>query len=119
MNKATQRGLIELLKQASEPEELSSYCKKKLTTAALRAIKAAYDTRIAEAEDPESNVLTQEDVAFLFTDGKPKTVFKAPSKKALQKVIPEQLWGDQKAASEYLVKAMEELKRYKEKYGEL
>ncbi len=119
MNKATQRGLIELLKQASAPEELSSYCKKKLTTAALRTIKAAYDTRIAEAEAPESNVLTQEDVAFLFADSEPKTVFKAPTKKTLQKVIPEQLWGDQKAASEYLVKAMEELKRYKEKYGEL
>ncbi len=119
MNKATQHGLIDMLRQASGQEELSSYCKKKLTTAALRAIKAAYDTRIAEAEDPESNVLTQEDVAFLFADTKPKTVFKAPSKKALQAVIPEQLWGDQKAASEYLVKAMEELKRYKEKYGEL
>ena len=119
MNKATQRGLIDMLRQASEPEELSSYCKKKLTTAALRALKEAYDTRIAVAEDPESNVLTREDVAFLFADAKPKTVFKAPTKKALQKVIPEQLWGDQKAASEYLVKAMEELKRYKEKYGEL
>lgn len=121
MNKATQRALIEALKQASEQEgwQLSSYCKKKLTTAALRALKAAYDTRIAAAEDAQSNVLTEDDTAFLFTDAKPKTVFKAPTKQALQQVIPEQLWGDQKAASDYLVNAMEELKRYKEKYGEL
>ena len=119
MNKATQRGFIEMLKQASGQEELSSYCKKKLTTAALRALKAAYDTRIAAAEDAQSNVLTEDDTAFLFTDAKPKTVFKAPTKQALQRVIPEQLWGDQKAASDYLVNAMEELKRYKEKYGEL
>lgn len=121
MNKATQRGLMEKLKQASEQEgwQLASYCKKKLTTAALRALKAAYDTRIAAAEDAQSNVLTEDDTAFLFTDAKPKTVFKAPTKQALQRVIPEQLWGDQKAASDYLVNAMEELKRYKEKYGEL
>ena len=121
MNKATQRALIETLKQASEQEgwQLASYCKKKLTTAALRALKAAYDTRIAAAEDAQSNVLTEDDTAFLFTDAKPKTVFKAPTKQALQRVIPEQLWGDQKAASDYLVNAMEELKRYKEKYGEL
>ena len=119
MNKATQRGLIEMLKQASGQEELSSYCKKKLTTAALRALKTAYDTRIAAAEDAQSNVLTEDDTAFLFTDAKPKTVFKAPTKQALQRVIPEQLWGDQKAASDYLVNAMEQLKRYKEKYGEL
>ena len=119
MNKATQRGFIEMLKQASGQEELSSYCKKKLTTAALRALKVAYDTRIAAAEDAQSNVLTEDDTAFLFTDAKPKTVFKAPTKQALQRVIPEQLWGDQKAASDYLVNAMEELKRYKEKYGEL
>lgn len=121
MNKATQRALIETLKQASEQEgwQLASYCKKKLTTAALRALKAAYDTRIAAAEDAQSNVLTEDDTAFLFADAKPKTVFKAPTKQALQRVIPEQLWGDQKAASDYLVNAMEELKRYKEKYGEL
>lgn len=121
MNKATQRALIETLKQASEQGgwQLASYCKKKLTTAALRALKAAYDTRIAAAEDAQSNVLTEDDTAFLFTDAKPKTVFKAPTKQALQRVIPEQLWGDQKAASDYLVNAMEELKRYKEKYGEL
>lgn len=121
MNKATQRALIEKLKQASEQEgwQLASYCKKKLTTAALRALKAAYDTRIAAAEDAQSNVLTEDDTAFLFADAKPKTVFKAPTKQALQRVIPEQLWGDQKAASDYLVNAMEELKRYKEKYGEL
>lgn len=121
MNKATQRALIETLKQASEQEgwQLASYCKKKLTTAALRALKAAYDIRIAAAEDAQSNVLTEDDTAFLFTDAKPKTVFKAPTKQALQRVIPEQLWGDQKAASDYLVNAMEELKRYKEKYGEL
>lgn len=119
MNKATQRALMEKLKQASEQEELSSYCKKKLTTAALRALKAAYDMRIAAAEDAQSNVLTEDDTAFLFTDAKPKTVFKAPTKQALQRVIPEQLWGDQKAASDYLVNAMEELKRYKERYGEL
>lgn len=121
MNKATQRALIEKLKQASEQEgwQLASYCKKKLTTAALRALKAAYDTRITAAEDAQSNVLTEDDTAFLFTDAKPKTVFKAPTKQALQRVIPEQLWGDQKAASEYLVNAMEQLKRYKEKYGEL
>lgn len=121
MNKATQRALIETLKQASEQEgwQLASYCKKKLTTAALRTLKAAYDTRIAAAEDAQSNVLTEDDTAFLFTDAKPKTVFKAPTKQALQRVIPEQLWGDQKAASDYLVNAMEELKRYKEKYGEL
>lgn len=121
MNKATQRALIEKLKQASEQEgwQLASYCKKKLTTAALRALKAAYDTRIAAAEDAQSNVLTEDDTAFLFADAKPKTVFKAPTKQALQRVIPEQLWGDQKAASDYLVNAMEELKRYKERYGEL
>lgn len=121
MNKATQRALIEKLKQASEQEgwQLASYCKKKLTTAALRALKAAYDTRIAAAKDAQSNVLTEDDTAFLFADAKPKTVFKAPTKQALQRVIPEQLWGDQKAASDYLVNAMEELKRYKEKYGEL
>lgn len=121
MNKATQRALIEALKQASEQEgwQLASYCKKKLTTAALRALKAAYDIRIAAAEDTQSNVLTEDDTAFLFTDAKPKTVFKAPTKQALQRVIPEQLWGDQKAASDYLVNAMEELKRYKERYGEL
>lgn len=121
MNKATQLALIEKLKQASEQEgwQLASYCKKKLTTAALRALKAAYDTRIAAAEDAQSNVLTEDDTAFLFADAKPKTVFKAPTKQALQRVIPEQLWGDQKAASDYLVNAMEELKRYKEKYGEL
>ena len=119
MNKETQRALMEKLKQASGQEELSSYCKKKLTTAALRALKAAYDTRIAAAEDAQSNVLTEDDTAFLFTDAKPKTVFKAPTKQALQRVIPEQLWGDQKAASDYLVNAMEQLKRYKEKYGEL
>lgn len=121
MNKATQRALIETLKQASEQEgwQLASYCKKKLTTAALRALKAAYDIRIAAAEDAQSNVLTEDDTAFLFTDAKPKTVFKAPTKQALQRVIPEQLWGDQKAASDYLVNAMEELKRYKERYGEL
>lgn len=121
MNKATQRALIEKLKQASEQEgwQLASYCKKKLTTAALRALKAAYDTRITAAEDAQSNVLTEDDTAFLFADAKPKTVFKAPTKQALQRVIPEQLWGDQKAASDYLVNAMEELKRYKEKYGEL
>lgn len=121
MNKATQRALIETLKQASEQEgwQLSSYCKKKLTTAALRALKAAYDIRIAAAEDAQSNMLTEDDTAFLFTDAKPKTVFKAPTKQALQRVIPEQLWGDQKAASDYLVNAMEELKRYKERYGEL
>ena len=121
MNKETQRALIEKLKQASEQEgwQLSSYCRKKLTTAALRALKAAYDIRIAAAEDAQSNVLTEDDTAFLFTDAKPKTVFKAPTKQALQRVIPEQLWGDQKAASDYLVNAMEELKRYKEKYGEL
>lgn len=121
MNKETQRALMEKLKQASEQEgwQLASYCKKKLTTAALRALKAAYDTRIAAAEDAQSNVLTEDDTAFLFTDAKPKTVFKAPTKQALQRVIPEQLWGDQKAASDYLVNAMEELKRYKEKYGEL
>lgn len=119
MNKETQRALMEKLKQASGQEELSSYCKKKLTTAALRALKAAYDTRIAAAEDAQSNVLTEDDTAFLFTGAKPKTVFKAPTKQTLQRVIPEQLWGDQKAASDYLVNAMEELKRYKEKYGEL
>lgn len=121
MNKATQRALIEKLKQASEQEgwQLASYCKKKLTTAALRALKAAYDTRITAAEDAQSNVLTEDDTAFLFADAKPKTVFKAPTKQALQRVIPEQLWGDQKAASDYLVNAMEELKRYKERYGEL
>lgn len=121
MNKATQRALIETLKQASEQEgwQLSSYCKKKLTTAALRALKAAYDIRIAAAQDAQSNVLTEDDTAFLFADAKPKTVFKAPTKQALQRVIPEQLWGDQKAASDYLVNAMEELKRYKERYGEL
>lgn len=121
MNKATQRALIETLKQASEQEgwQLASYCKKKLTTAALRALKAAYDIRIAAAEDAQSNVLTEDDTAFLFADAKPKTVFKAPTKQALQRVIPEQLWGDQKAASDYLVNAMEELKRYKERYGEL
>lgn len=121
MNKATQRALIEKLKQASEQEgwQMASYCKKKLTTAALRALKAAYDTRITAAEDAQSNVLTEDDTAFLFTDAKPKTVFKAPTKQALQRVIPEQLWGDQKAASDYLVNAMEELKRYKERYGEL
>lgn len=121
MNKETQRALMEKLKQASEQEgwQLASYCKKKLTTAALRALKAAYDTRIAAAEDAQSNVLTEDDTAFLFTDAKPKTVFKAPTKQALQRVIPEQLWGDQKAASDYLVNAMEELKRYKERYGEL
>lgn len=121
MNKETQRALMEKLKQASEQEgwQLASYCKKKLTTAALRALKAAYDTRIAAAKDAQSNVLTEDDTAFLFTDAKPKTVFKAPTKQALQRVIPEQLWGDQKAASDYLVNAMEELKRYKEKYGEL
>ena len=121
MNKATQRALIEKLKQASEQEgwQLASYCKKKLTTAALRALKAAYDARIAAAEDAQSNVLTEDDTAFLFADAKPKTVFKAPTKQALQRVIPEQLWGDQKAASDYLVNAMEELKRYKERYGEL
>ena len=121
MNKATQRALIEKLKQTSEQEgwQLASYCKKKLTTAALRALKAAYDTRIAAAEDAQSNVLTEDDTAFLFADAKPKTVFKAPTKQALQRVIPEQLWGDQKAASDYLVNAMEELKRYKERYGEL
>lgn len=121
MNKATQRALIENLKQASEQEgwQLAGYCKKKLTTAALRALKAAYDIRIAAAEDAQSNVLTEDDTAFLFTDAKPKTVFKAPTKQALQRVIPEQLWGDQKAASDYLVNAMEELKRYKERYGEL
>lgn len=121
MNKATQRALMEKLEQASEQEgwQLASYCKKKLTTAALRALKAAYDTRIAAAEDAQSNVLTEDDTAFLFTDAKPKTVFKAPTKQALQRVIPEQLWGDQKAASDYLVNAMEQLKRYKEKYGEL
>lgn len=121
MNKETQRALIEALKQASEQEgwQLSGYCKKKLTTAALRALKAAYDTRIAAAKDAQSNVLTEDDTAFLFTDAKPKTVFKAPTKQALQRVIPEQLWGDQKAASDYLVNAMEELKRYKERYGEL
>lgn len=121
MNKETQRALIEKLKQASEQEgwQLSGYCKKKLTTAALRALKAAYDTRIAAAKDAQSNVLTEDDTAFLFTDAKPKTVFKAPTKQALQRVIPEQLWGDQKAASDYLVNAMEELKRYKERYGEL
>lgn len=121
MNKATQRALIEKLKQASEQEgwQMASYCKKKLTTAALRALKAAYDTRIAAAEDAQSNVLTEDDTAFLFADAKPKTVFKAPTKQALQRVIPEQLWGDQKAASDYLVNAMEELKRYKERYGEL
>lgn len=121
MNKATQRALIEKLKQASEQEgwQLASYCKKKLTTAALRALKAAYDTRITAAEDAQSNVLTEDDTAFLFTDAKPKTVFKAPTKRALQRVIPEQLWGDQKAASDYLVNAMEQLKRYKERYGEL
>lgn len=121
MNKATQRALIEKLKQASEQEgwQMASYCKKKLTTAALRALKAAYDTRITAAEDAQSNVLTEDDTAFLFADAKPKTVFKAPTKQALQRVIPEQLWGDQKAASDYLVNAMEELKRYKERYGEL
>ena len=121
MNKATQRALMEKLKQASEQEgwQLASYCKKKLTTAALRALKAAYDMRIAAAEDAQSNVLTEDDTAFLFTDAKPKTVFKAPTKQALQRVIPEQLWGDQKAASDYLVNAMEQLKRYKERYGEL
>ena len=121
MNKATQRALIEKLKQASEQEgwQLASYCKKKLTTAALRALKAAYDIRIAAAQDAQSNVLIEDDTAFLFTDAKPKTVFKAPTKQALQRVIPEQLWGDQKAASDYLVNAMEELKRYKERYGEL
>lgn len=121
MNKETQRALMEKLKQASEQEgwQLASYCKKKLTTAALRALKAAYDTRIAAAKDAQSNVLTENDTAFLFTDAKPKTVFKAPTKQALQRVIPEQLWGDQKAASDYLVNAMEELKRYKERYGEL
>lgn len=121
MNKETQRALIEKLRQASEQEgwQLSGYCKKKLTTAALRALKAAYDTRIAAAEDAQSNVLTEDDTAFLFADAKPKTVFKAPTKQALQRVIPEQLWGDQKAASDYLVNAMEELKRYKERYGEL
>lgn len=121
MNKATQRALIETLKQASEQEgwQLASYCKKKLTTAALRALKAAYDIRIAAAQDAQSNVLTEDDTAFLFADAKPKTVFKAPTKQALQRVIPEQLWGDQKAASDYLVNAMEELKRYKERYGEL
>lgn len=121
MNKETQRALMEKLKQASEQEgwQLASYCKKKLTTAALRALKAAYDTRIAAAEDAQSNVLTEDDTAFLFTDAKPKTVFKAPTKQALQRVIPEQLWGDQKAASDYLVNAMEQLKRYKERYGEL
>lgn len=121
MNKETQRALMEKLKQASEQEgwQLASYCKKKLTTAALRALKAAYDTRIAAAEDAQSNVLTEDDTAFLFTDAKPKTVFKAPTKQALQRVIPEQLWGDQKAASDYLVNAMEELKQYKERYGEL
>lgn len=121
MNKATQRALIETLKQASEQEgwQLASYCKKKLTTAALRALKTAYDTRIAAAEAAQSNVLTEDDTAFLFTDAKPKTVFKAPTKQALQRVIPEQLWGDQKAASDYLVNAMEQLKRYKERYGEL
>lgn len=121
MNKATQRALIEALKQASEQEgwQLASYCKKKLTTAALRALKAAYDIRIAAAEDAQSNVLTEDDTVFLFADAKPKTVFKAPTKQALQRVIPEQLWGDQKAASDYLVNAMEELKRYKERYGEL
>lgn len=121
MNKETQRALIEKLKQASEQEgwQLASYCRKKLTTAALRALKAAYDMRIAAAKDAQSNVLTEDDTAFLFTDAKPKTVFKAPTKQALQRVIPEQLWGDQKAASDYLVNAMEQLKRYKEKYGEL
>lgn len=121
MNKETQRALMEKLKQASEQEgwQLASYCKKKLTTAALRALKAAYDMRIAAAEDAQSNVLTENDTAFLFTDAKPKTVFKAPTKQALQRVIPEQLWGDQKAASDYLVNAMEQLKRYKERYGEL
>ena len=121
MNKETQRALMEKLKQASEQEgwQLASYCKKKLTTAALRALKAAYDTRIAAAKDAQSNVLTENDTAFLFTDAKPKTVFKAPTKQALQRVIPEQLWGAQKAASDYLVNAMEELKRYKERYGEL
>lgn len=121
MNKETQRALMEKLKQASEQEgwQLASYCKKKLTTAALRALKAAYDTRIAAAEDAQSNVLTEDDTAFLFTDAKPKTVFKAPTEQALQRVIPEQLWGDQKAASDYLVNAMEQLKRYKERYGEL
>ena len=121
MNKATQRALIEKLKQASEQEgwQMASYCKKKLTTAALRALKAAYDTRITAAEDAQSNVLTEDDTAFLFADAKPKTVFKAPTKQALQRVIPEQLWGDQNAASDYLVNAMQELKRYKEKYGEL
>lgn len=121
MNKETQRVLIEKLRQASEQEgwQLAGYCKKKLTTATLRALKAAYDTRIAAAEDAQSNVLTEDDTAFLFTDAKPKTVFKAPTKQALQRVIPEQLWGDQKAASDYLVNAMEELKRYKERYGEL
>lgn len=121
MNKETQRALMEKLKQASEQEgwQLASYCKKKLTTAALRALKAAYDMRIAAAEDAQSNVLTENDTAFLFTDAKPKAVFKAPTKQALQRVIPEQLWGDQKAASDYLVNAMEELKQYKERYGEL
>lgn len=108
-----------MLKQASGQEELSSYCKKKLTTAALRALKAAYDTRIAAAEDAQSNVLTEDDTAFLFYGCQAKDRIQSTDQAGIAARVPEQLWGDQKAASDYLVNAMEELKRYKEKYGEL
>lgn len=123
MNKATQRSIIDVMEQAGRQNgyTMPHICKMKLTTAVLRQLKAAYDVKLAQTEDSESCILTADDLAFL-SEGtaKPAQVeFRAPSKKTLQKVIPEMLWNDRKGAEKYLIEAMDELRRYKEKYGEL
>ncbi len=125
MNKETQKRVYEVILTQSRAQSMSrgQFCKKKLNTPALKKLKSLYDERVRQAGYPSGVMLTDFDLSFLQQEtAKPAVTFKAPSKKILQSVIPEELWEDKQAAGEYLLKAkdaLEELKRYKEKFGEL
>lgn len=71
----------------------------------------------------KDSLLTGEDLQILLPHSVIREVmFRAPSAKILQEIIPQKFWNDPKQSAEYLVnatQALDELRRYKEKYGEL
>lgn len=121
MNQASQKAVIDAVRLASQKINcpFEAHCKKALCNMVMRGLKSIYDARISEMDDPEANVFIEDHFEDRFIDFEPKVEFKAPTRTTLKQVIPQELWGDRKAASKYLVNAMDELKRYKEKYGEL
>lgn len=125
MNRSTQQKIYDFLLQYGTENkiEIGQLCKKKLNTPALKRLKEIYDNNAEKSDDKNIVMLSDGELAFLTAnENKKSEQFFTPSKKILKSIIPPQYWQNQKAAEQYLInasEALEELKRYKEKFGDL